>query len=151
MNGPSHYRAAEGLLSDASFRSPSGEPVTRDGWTLDPAVHAAMLDRALVHATLALAAATALGVVSAESWSAAPEQDVTAWMQSVSASPHWGETDPLADVQVGDPDPCPDDVDSRCRATGPDLWVCTRPTGHPGQHIAEAKVVWSRLSPGGSR
>ena len=95
--------------------------------------------------------------MSAESWSAAPEQDVTAWMQACSASPHWGEPDPLADVEVGDPDPYPDDLDNRCGATGPGLWVCGRPAEHPGQHIAgsgpkpHVKAVWPRLSPGGSR
>jgi hypothetical protein len=145
VNGPSHYRAAERLLSDASFSSPLG-----------PAVHAATLDRALVHATLANTAAAALGAMAADGHAIGP-QDITAWMQAVSADPHWGEPDPLADVEVGDPDPYPDDLDNCCGATGPGLWVCGRPAEHPGQHIAgsgpkpHVKAVWPRLSPGGSR
>ncbi|MEV7006821.1 hypothetical protein [Streptosporangium sp. NPDC051022] len=70
MNGPEHYRAAEQLLSTASFvRSPE-DPTP----VMDPAVHAALVARAQVHATLALAAATALtGSMAAQSYTDEPE------------------------------------------------------------------------------
>lgn len=60
MNGITHYRAAERLLSDASFGNPS-LPVDRDGHPLTHDAHHGMIARAQTHATLALAAATAVG------------------------------------------------------------------------------------------
>ncbi|MFE9391629.1 hypothetical protein [Streptomyces sp. NPDC006784] len=60
MTGPEHYREAEQLLSDASYqRDRNGHPVRKDGTTFQPGEHAALIARAQVHATLALAAATA--------------------------------------------------------------------------------------------
>ena len=60
MTGPEHYREAERLLSEASFTGGVTEqPVTRDGLPRTPGAHAALIARAQVHATLALAAATA--------------------------------------------------------------------------------------------
>jgi hypothetical protein len=60
MNGPEHYRAAEHLLSDASFTDSYGNPVRRDGTLMNPGEHASLTSKAQVHATLALAAAAAL-------------------------------------------------------------------------------------------
>lgn len=53
MSAADHYREAERLLSDASFTSISGQPVTRDGRPLAAAEHAVLVARAQVHATLA--------------------------------------------------------------------------------------------------
>jgi hypothetical protein len=64
MDGPSHYRAAEKLLSEASYTGgrATRRPVTPEGMPIDPATHAAVIARAQVHATLALAASNlALG------------------------------------------------------------------------------------------
>jgi hypothetical protein len=63
MTGPEHYRAAERLLSDASFTNATGTPVSREGHPIEPRVYATLIDRAQVHATLALAAATAIPLV----------------------------------------------------------------------------------------
>ncbi|MGW1267575.1 hypothetical protein [Streptomyces sp. NPDC002491] len=53
MNGPEHYREAERLLSEASFSSITGNPVTREGLPMRPEQHAALIARAGVHAQLA--------------------------------------------------------------------------------------------------
>lgn len=66
MTGPEHYRESERLLSDASFTSTSGTPVTREGRPVEPRIHAALINRAQVHATLALAAATAIPTARAQ-------------------------------------------------------------------------------------
>ncbi|MCT2591091.1 hypothetical protein LHJ74_14435 [Streptomyces sp. N2-109] len=59
MTGPEHYRAAERLLSDASFAAhPQGRPVRRSGGEYGPGEHAALIAQAQVHATLALATQT---------------------------------------------------------------------------------------------
>ena len=59
MNGPDHYREAERLLTEMSLTDSSGE--YRGGLTRQDAAALAH-----VHATLALAAATALGTSPAE-------------------------------------------------------------------------------------
>ena len=68
MNGPEHYRAAEKLLSDASFTS-GGRPAFRANGSMHEGPAAvAMIERAVaaaqVHATLALAAVQADAMVS---------------------------------------------------------------------------------------
>lgn len=55
LTGPEHYRAAEKLLSRASFERSVSDPAP----SLDPQVTALLVARAQVHATLAAAAATA--------------------------------------------------------------------------------------------
>lgn len=50
-----HYREAQRLLSEASFTNVYGDPCTRDGDLMTPPQHAALVQRAQVHATLALA------------------------------------------------------------------------------------------------
>ncbi|KJK40255.1 hypothetical protein UK15_07865 [Streptomyces variegatus] len=57
MTGPEHYRAAERLLSEASFESITGNPVTRDGHPRTPEAKAALIAQAHVHAQLAAVAA----------------------------------------------------------------------------------------------
>jgi hypothetical protein len=59
LTGPEHYREAERLLSNASFTSLSGRPVTRDGRPMSADEHAVLVARAQAHATLALAATQA--------------------------------------------------------------------------------------------
>ncbi|MFD3717219.1 hypothetical protein [Streptomyces sp. NPDC058674] len=61
MTGPEHYREAERLLSDTSFTTASGRPVTRDGHPMPVDECALLVARAQVHATLALALAVAAG------------------------------------------------------------------------------------------
>jgi hypothetical protein len=75
MTGPEHYRAAERLLSDASFTSITGTPVTREGRPVEPRIHATLIDLAQVHATLALAAATAMGSTRTGAMPAADYED----------------------------------------------------------------------------
>ncbi|MFF3310526.1 hypothetical protein [Streptomyces sp. NPDC002952] len=57
MTGPEHYRAAERLLSDASFEDSIGNPVTRQGLPMRLEANAALIARAKVHADLARIAA----------------------------------------------------------------------------------------------
>lgn len=64
MNGPRHYEAAENLLTSALD---IGHDVPREDVR-------AMVEMAHVHATLALAAATALGAIDR-----LPEEDFEAW------------------------------------------------------------------------
>ena len=64
MTGPEHYREAERLLIDAA-----GEFITEVG--------AAMAAVAQVHATLALAAATALNRTEGQ-----PSRDAQAWFEA---------------------------------------------------------------------
>lgn len=71
MTGPEHYREAERHLSAASFTNKPG------GSAVDPAAAAHHLAMAQVHATLALAAATAIPATRTQllaemkAWSAA--------------------------------------------------------------------------------
>ena len=61
MTGPEHYREAERLIEEAKFASDEPENTI---WTFAEAAQAAQ-----VHATLALAAATALGnPVDRQAW-----------------------------------------------------------------------------------
>ena len=78
MTGPEHYRAAERLLSEASFvRAPDDpRPVDR----LHPAAHAALIARAQVHATLADAATKALPVILPL---VGDDQQVTDWARAL--------------------------------------------------------------------
>lgn len=82
MTGAEHYREAERVLSDASFTRSKGDlrPVTREGESITAEQHEAMLARAQVHATLALAAASALPVVTQMMGDA---QEITAWGQAI--------------------------------------------------------------------
>lgn len=57
MNGPEHYREAERLLALAA-----PQPDGRIGAISEPGTSALIVDRATAHATLAIAAATALGM-----------------------------------------------------------------------------------------
>ena len=57
MTGPQHYREAERLLSEASFESITGSPVTRQGLPRRPEERDALIARAHVHAQLAAVAA----------------------------------------------------------------------------------------------
>lgn len=80
MNGPQHFREAERLLSNASFEGTHGYPVRRDGSLFGPNEHEALIARAQIHATLALAAAVALAApVDQEPDSGMPPADATAW------------------------------------------------------------------------
>lgn len=55
MIGPEHYKAAEALLSQASLVRSKEDPTA----VFPPEVQQSLIGRAQVHATLALAAATA--------------------------------------------------------------------------------------------
>lgn len=79
MTGPEHYKAAERLLSDASFTTSTGTPVSREGYPIDPRVHAALLGRAQVHATLALAAANAMSAPVEDDLAGFTVEDRDAW------------------------------------------------------------------------
>ena len=70
--GPEHYREAERLLMDISY----------DRKTYDDDIRAAALTRAQVHATLALAAATALNDGNVR----APIADCQEWVQVASVT-----------------------------------------------------------------
>ncbi|WP_210534309.1 hypothetical protein [Streptomyces scabiei] len=88
MTGPEHYREAERLLSHTSYESITGTPVTRQGMPMRPEVHAALIARAQVHATLALTAATAMQapVDGAETGMGAPEYN--AWYDAAGVKPN---------------------------------------------------------------
>lgn len=61
MTGPEHFEAAQRLLAEASFTDAYGNAVRQNGRTFElfaPGAHQALIARAQVHATLALAAAT---------------------------------------------------------------------------------------------
>lgn len=73
MTGPEHYREAERLLEFA--READAEPET--SWTFDQAIQSAQ-----VHATLALAAATALGTADQQN-----TDDYNAWFRAASEHP----------------------------------------------------------------
>lgn len=95
MTGPEHYRAAERLLSDASFTTGEHDdsPLTRQGDLMSPQLHAALLGRAQAHATLALAAATALSNTDrAPTRATIPEWN--AWQSAA------GVPDPSADYDI---------------------------------------------------
>jgi hypothetical protein len=66
MTGPEHYREAEEDMAAMNGKSPDGVQ--------------ALLARAQVHATLALAAATALGTSEGQ-----PPDDRNAWLKAASS------------------------------------------------------------------
>ena len=72
MTGPDHYREAERLIGEAhenQFNQGSGDPVTPE-----------LLSEAQVHATLAAAAATALGREGGDGTQ--PSKDRAAWFDA---------------------------------------------------------------------
>jgi hypothetical protein len=72
MTGPEHYKEAERLLSEATARDPHYVPPGGDpGVPLGPPQRDQMIALAQVHATLALAAATAIG--DSDQWNVAAE------------------------------------------------------------------------------
>ena len=75
MTGPEHYLEAERLLAELKRARCS---VTK---TVSPQTVQNLLAEAQVHATLALAAATALGLPAGhtENWAAMPDADARAW------------------------------------------------------------------------
>jgi hypothetical protein len=87
MTGPEHYRAAERLLSDASFTSIAGTPVTREGRPVEPKIHATLIDLAQVHATLALAAATAMGAAVDDDLAGLTVEERDAWYAVAGTKP----------------------------------------------------------------
>lgn len=102
MNGSKHYIEAERLLSDASFVDRHGHPVSRQGNLLQPGEHAALIARAQIHATLALAAATALPTVA---HFAGDNTEVTAWGKAIGAMddgarPVFGEAATGAEIKA---------------------------------------------------
>lgn len=88
MTGPEHYRAAERLLSQASHEGMTGTPLSPQGLPVRPEVHAALIARAQVHATLALTAATAMQapVDGSEPGMGAPEYQ--AWYDAAGVKPN---------------------------------------------------------------
>jgi hypothetical protein len=75
MTGPEHYREAERHLSAASYtHGPGGDPV-------HPVAAAHYLAMAQVHATLALAAATALNDNAADA-GGLPLEDFNEWAEA---------------------------------------------------------------------
>lgn len=74
MTGPEHYLAAEELLLTADAYEQDSAPLTA----------ASRRAEAQVHATLALAAATALAVLGADD--GLPTADYRAWNKAVSAA-----------------------------------------------------------------
>lgn len=73
MTGPEHYQYAESLVEDARMETDGGPEQT------------AMLARAQVHATLALAAATALMPFAAVD-SGSDDSDLIGWSKTAGAS-----------------------------------------------------------------
>lgn len=133
--GPEHYERAESLLAIVDNGDAADTMCTVDQ----------LLSTAAVHATLALAAAVALGSGRADDHGMSPADDEL-WRRACSAG--WSlpapDPDPLAHVKVGDPNPFPDYTGSRCwqNPANPEAtWACSRPVDHPGQHIAVAEDV----------
>lgn len=71
--GPFHYRTAEQLLGQVTRKSATGCPIVAEGSDV-----ADILAAAQAHATLALAAATALGVGSDDP----PPRDAEEWYRA---------------------------------------------------------------------
>lgn len=83
MNGAEHYRAAQKLLSQASHSHSKEDLWPRNpvnGADLDPVLHASLIARAQVHATLALAAASAMPAVLQMM---GDDQEVTEWGKAI--------------------------------------------------------------------
>lgn len=79
MTGPEHYRAAEQLLAD----------VSTGGFVSDGTECANTIAAAQVHATLALAAATALGVGGDNP----PDDDAEAWWRAAGTRSQGGDAE----------------------------------------------------------
>ncbi|MFE1849925.1 hypothetical protein [Streptomyces sp. NPDC059489] len=80
MTGPEHYTRAEQLLREVRDGHQEGSDV------------AAILTAAQVHATLALAAATAMGApVDGEADSGLPPQDAKAWNKAAGVTGKGGD------------------------------------------------------------
>jgi len=155
-SGPAHYEAAEGHLADAeaylaSLRAYDGDDPADTAFARD--VHCYHLGAAQVHATLALAAATAL-----QADTPMPTHDGAAW-RAVAAIPPPKDDDDYADVysydkpgpySAGDDGDLTEDADGlpkscsgcpACGGTGTVCAVCggmTEPYGHssPPQGVA---------------
>ncbi|MGA5604053.1 hypothetical protein ACPCUF_23960 [Streptomyces griseoincarnatus] len=83
MTGPEHYREAERLVS--SLKTERGALYIEDG-------NEQVLAAAQVHATLALAAATAMGApVDGEADSGLPPQDAKAWNNAAGVARKGGD------------------------------------------------------------
>ena len=87
MTGPEHYREAERLLSQASYESITGTPVTHQGMPMRPEAHAALIARAQVHATLALTAATAMQATVDGTELGPGEDEFQAWYDAAGVRP----------------------------------------------------------------
>lgn len=79
MNAAEHFRAAERLLSEASFTRSERDfqPVTRDGGDMPSDVHSALIARSKAHAALALAA----GVLDDAESTAPEDEDESTYVQ----------------------------------------------------------------------
>lgn len=122
MNGAEHYRESERLLSDASFFR-HGQPFTREGMAMTGAQHAALIARAQVHATLALAAAQAAPLVDKY---VGDHQRITDWAQAIGYS---------------DAAKCSSSIPDR-RDPKLTIW-CDKAAGHDGPHAAsDGYMVW---------
>jgi hypothetical protein len=84
-SGPEHYKAAEHLLSQASFvASPDDpQPITPTGHEMRHDVHHGLVARAQVHATLAQAAAIALSCPVDDQ----PPEDAKQWHKVAGSKP----------------------------------------------------------------
>jgi hypothetical protein len=83
MNGPDHYREAERLIK--GLKTDSGAVYVEDG-------NDQVIALAQVHATLALAAATAMGApVDGEADSGLPPQDAKAWNSAAGVNGKGGD------------------------------------------------------------
>ncbi|MFF2852611.1 hypothetical protein ACFVT5_40920 [Streptomyces sp. NPDC058001] len=81
MTGPEHYTEAERHLSAASYLNrPGGRPV-------DPAAAAHQLAMAQAHATLALAAATAMGAPVEDDLAGLTVEEHDAWYAVAGTKP----------------------------------------------------------------
>ena len=86
MTGPEHYREAERHLSAASYtHGPGGDPV-------HPEAAAHHLATAQAHATLALAAATAMGAPVEDDLAGFTIEDRDAWYKAAGERPKRGGT-----------------------------------------------------------
>lgn len=98
--GPEHYRAAEKLLADIKKVQASVRECMETGEGTVPVGLGNAVQRSIesmtaiadVHATLALAAATALMTTASGDWAAA-DQDREAWRRTASALPPFAPKD----------------------------------------------------------
>lgn len=120
MIGPDHYRAAEGLLRAVRVLHPDGNSDL-------------LIAAAQVHATLALASATALGIEPT------PE-GLELWDDMIMHPLDIDEDTAPDDSQDRYPEPYPGEMDdNRCAAatdTHAETLECLLPEGHDGWHKA---------------